>query len=232
MTIEKTARISTGFKSSAVIALGNSTITVRPLTRLTLEEIARLQDTEEAGLYLGTGRVRAEVAPPSGGKIDFTVRSPMATASVRGTTFDFDTVNLRVLEGRIRYTTPSGSLALVRGGERSTVNERSNSVSAPRTETVLAFTPSLPPGSSETGGAITGESAAFVPGNPGAAENPLPVGNPVSPSKPSSGSGGSGKGGGGVYYPVTPPPPVNPPSPAPVPSPVKQNPEVGVTIGW
>lgn len=183
MVIEKDAKISTGFKSGAVIALGNSTITVRPLTRLTLEEIARLQDNEEAGLYLETGRVRAEVTPPSGGKIDFTVRSPMATASVRGTIFDFDTVNLTVHQGRIRYTTPMGSLAMVRGGEKSTVNEKTNGVSAPRTEAVLGFTPVLASGSSETGSSITGESAvAAAPGIP------VPSGTPVGPSNPSSGA--------------------------------------------
>jgi hypothetical protein len=98
--------------------VGNSTVTVRPLIRLTLEEIARLQNNEEAGFYLETGRVRAEVTPPGGGKIDCTLRSPMAAASLRGTIFDFDTLNLTVLKGRIQYATPSGSLALVRPEKR------------------------------------------------------------------------------------------------------------------
>ncbi|MDR1904517.1 MAG: FecR family protein [Treponema sp.] len=86
--IGKDTIISTGFKSTAVIAVGNSTLTVRPLTRLSLEAIIQNQDGEQVSLYLQTGRVRAEVKPPSRGNIDFTVRGPSITASVRGTGFD------------------------------------------------------------------------------------------------------------------------------------------------
>jgi hypothetical protein len=39
--IEKDTLISTGFKSSAVILLGNSVLMVQPVTRLSLEEIIR-----------------------------------------------------------------------------------------------------------------------------------------------------------------------------------------------
>jgi hypothetical protein len=92
--------ISTGFKSTAIIALGNSLLTVRPLTRLSIEEL-RAADTEKVELRLQTGRVRADVTPPSGKKIDFSIRSPSATASVRGTSFEFDGQSLRVNEGRV-----------------------------------------------------------------------------------------------------------------------------------
>jgi hypothetical protein len=110
-TVAQAAMVSTGFKSTALIAIGNSTLTVRPLTRLSLSELAAAEDGEKVNVNLRVGRVRADVKPPDAGKIDFTVRSPTATASVRGTVFDFDGTNLRVDEGRVHIT----------GGDRSGV---------------------------------------------------------------------------------------------------------------
>ncbi|MDR2110832.1 MAG: hypothetical protein LBP32_05940, partial [Spirochaetaceae bacterium] len=80
MEIGRDTVVSTGFKSTARIGVGNSVLTVRPLTRLTLAELAQRGNDEAVDLYLETGRVRAEVSPPSGGKTDFTVRSPSLTA--------------------------------------------------------------------------------------------------------------------------------------------------------
>jgi hypothetical protein len=99
--LERAALISVGFRSSALIAVGNSTITVRSLTRLGLEELSALEGNERVNLNLRVGRVRAEVIPPPGGKTDFTIRSPSVTASVRGTSFEFDGVRLQVEEGRV-----------------------------------------------------------------------------------------------------------------------------------
>jgi hypothetical protein len=102
--IQNATMISTGFKSTALIALGNSTLLVRALTRLSLEEIQNIEGDESVSLYLQTGRVRADVSPPAGGKTDFTVRSPIATASVRGTSFEFNGENLSVDAGRVHVT--------------------------------------------------------------------------------------------------------------------------------
>jgi hypothetical protein len=93
--------ISTGFKSTALVAVGSSLVTVRPLTRLSLEEIARNQNGERAVLNLRAGRVRAEVRPSGGETVDFSIRSPIATASVRGTAFEFDGTGVEVDEGRV-----------------------------------------------------------------------------------------------------------------------------------
>jgi hypothetical protein len=107
-TIARAAVVSTGFKSTAVIAVGNSILSVQPLTRLTVEEI-QAAGNDRVNISLQTGRIRADVKPPIGGKIEFTVKSPSATASVRGTSFEFDGVHLRVDEGRVHVT----------GGDRS-----------------------------------------------------------------------------------------------------------------
>jgi hypothetical protein len=143
--VTKDTMISTGFKSSAHIALGNSTLLVRPLTRLSLEEIQNIAGEESVSLYLETGRVRANVNPPAGGKTDFTVHAPSATASVRGTSFDFDGTNLSVDEGRVHISGGDGSGTYVGDGHRAVSNPRTGRTSGAREQMQAALTPALPP---------------------------------------------------------------------------------------
>lgn len=135
--------ISTGFKSTALIVLGNSTLTVRPLTRLSLEELQNRLGNEEVHLYLQSGRVRAEVTPPRGGKIDFTVRSPSVTASVRGTSFDFDGVNLWVDEGVVRFTGSDGLAVYVRAGHSSISDPETGRTAGMMEQTRTALAPAM-----------------------------------------------------------------------------------------
>jgi len=136
--------VSTGFRSNAIIALGNSMLTVQPLTRLTLAELSRAQNVERVEINLTTGRVRAEVKPPVGSRADFTISSPSATASVRGTTFEFDTINLTVSEGTVSFAGASGVPVIIDAGGLSSVDERSGRA-ASAVETLLAeLKPALP----------------------------------------------------------------------------------------
>jgi hypothetical protein len=159
-TIEKDTIISTGFKSTAVISLGNSFLTIRPLTRLSLEAIIENQNGEQVNLYLQTGRGRAKVNPPSGGTVDFTIRSPSVTASVRGTGFDFDTENIRVEEGRVLYSLANGRQVSVDEGERSYVDEVNNRVASPFDAALQDAAPGLPPGSGS--GNPAGDTAPVI----------------------------------------------------------------------
>ncbi len=114
--------ISTGFKSQALIAIGNASVLVKPLTRLTIDEIVRAQGSEAARLFLIAGRVRAEVTPESGKTLDFSVKSASATASVRGSGFDFDGLNLERTHGRIRLVSWLGRSRTIFGGENSRID--------------------------------------------------------------------------------------------------------------
>jgi hypothetical protein len=116
--------ISTGFKSMAIVAVGSSTFTVRPLTRLSLEAIMSQDNTESINVALRTGRVQVDVKPPAGGRANFTVQTPSATASVRGTVFDIDPVSLRVLEGSVSYqsTADNARPVMVSDGQSSQVD--------------------------------------------------------------------------------------------------------------
>jgi hypothetical protein len=146
MQLAKSSSISTGIRSTAVIALGNSTITVRPLTRLTLEELVRNQDTEQVDIRLRSGRVRTEVAPPTEGKTNFTVRSPSATASVRGTSFELDTERVRVLKGRVNFSGSDGVPSAVKAGESSAIDQTSGNARSAAELTAARLAPALPAG--------------------------------------------------------------------------------------
>jgi hypothetical protein len=166
MEISGNTVISTGFKSMAILALGNSTLAIRPLTRLTLEEILQKENDEEARVYLDTGRVRAEVSPPSGGRTNFSVRSPAATASVRGTSFEFDTRHIRVDNGRVLYGGANGQKVYVDGNERSYVDEAQNRVVPPFEAASAALAPAIPE-LSATGSSIGERTSAGLPTAPG-----------------------------------------------------------------
>jgi hypothetical protein len=127
MVLDSQTMISTGFKSNAVLTLSQSTLMVRPLTRLSLEELTSLAENEQVGLNLRAGRVRVDVVPPRDGTIDFKIISPMATASVRGTQFEFDAVNLTVLNGSVAYTGRDNATILAPAGRIATVNRQGRS---------------------------------------------------------------------------------------------------------
>ena len=114
--------VSTGFKSAAIIEVGNSTIAIRPLTRLSLAEIHSTSDTETLNVNLQTGRVKVDVKPSAGARINCTVQSPSSTASVRGTSFEFDTCNLTVSEGSVAFRGNRGMEVLIPAGMTSSVD--------------------------------------------------------------------------------------------------------------
>jgi len=121
-TVAADTVVSTGFKSTAIIDVGSSSITVRPLTRLTLAEIQSVSETDTLNMKLQTGRIKVEVKPPAGTKANCSVQSPNATASVRGTNFEFDTFNLKVNEGVVAFRGNKGMSVLVPAGKTSSVN--------------------------------------------------------------------------------------------------------------
>ena len=137
--------ISTSFKSYAIIKIGGTTITVRPLTSLTLAEIQKSEETETLNVNLQSGRVRVEVKPAAGTKNLTTVSSPSSTASVRGTVFEFDTNNLYVKEGTVSFVGSNGQNVYVSAGGSSQV-DHTGQVSAPRDERSANLMPPSPVG--------------------------------------------------------------------------------------
>jgi len=122
-TIALNTIVSTGFRSTAIVEIGSSLITVRPLTRLSLAEIRSMDNTENVNLNLQAGRIRVDVNPLAGTRTNLSVQSPSATASVRGTSFDFDTVNLKVNKGKMVFSGNAGPPVIVGAGNSSFIDK-------------------------------------------------------------------------------------------------------------
>jgi hypothetical protein len=145
--------VSTGFRSTAVITVGSATLTIRPTTRLSLAEISQGQGTEQLSVNLQTGRVRAELKPPEGGRADLSIKAPSATASVRGTIFEIDTHSITVIEGTVAYVGNDGRIMLVSAGGSSQVDPVTGRAADPIETSAAGLLPSSPPGSDESDGA-------------------------------------------------------------------------------
>ena len=133
-TLEKDTIISTGFKSTAILTIGSSVLTVRALTRLSLEEIINQNNRETTNINLNTGRVRVEVTPPSGTRTNLKVQTPSSVASVRGTSFEMDTVKIKVLSGEVGFSSLAGHASrpvTLKAGQESFVNSDTGSVITP-----------------------------------------------------------------------------------------------------
>ncbi len=111
------AMISTGFKSEATIAMGASVLSIKPLTRMTLTQLTEKSDIIETELYLEVGNIRAEVNSTENKRNGFTVRSPVATASVRGTVFEMGE-ELHVVRGSVLYISAVGQKRIGNAGQQ------------------------------------------------------------------------------------------------------------------
>jgi len=117
MEVPIRATISTGFGGRAVLQVGSTTLTVRPLTRLRIEELSTQNNVIRTNLAMPVGRIRVEVKSSAGTKNDFTVRSALSTAAVRGTGFDTDGARIGVFESTVAFSSQSGVSTNVSAGE-------------------------------------------------------------------------------------------------------------------
>ena len=81
------AVISTGFKSSCDLNIQGAKVQLGPLTRVTIEKLVSTSSKNETSLYLDSGKLDATVNKADGKRTGFKVSTPVATASVRGTSF-------------------------------------------------------------------------------------------------------------------------------------------------
>ena len=194
--------ISTGFKSTALIEVGSAMLAVRPLTRLTLTEISASAGSETLNVNLAAGRVKVDLNPPAGTRASMAVSSPSATASVRGTSFEFDTRNLNVESGGVSFRGNRRQEYVVYGGSVSSVGNYGTALD-PVGFGYSGLSPSPPsgPGGGSAGvspGSIGGGAGIGSPAaDPGGPSGPSSPGGPRGPSIPSGPSGPSGPGNTG-----------------------------------
>lgn len=122
MEISKGTIISTGFKSQALLDLGSSILYVKQLTRMSLDELTQKKGIVTTGLFLRVGKVRAQVKTTAGLHHNFTLKSPISTAAVRGTALDYTGPKLKVYgdgESAVIFTNLFNQSRTVWGGESS-----------------------------------------------------------------------------------------------------------------
>lgn len=115
------ALISTSFRSEATLEIDSAVLTIRPLTRMRIDELVEKEGGISTELHLRVGRVRAEVKRVEGLQNDFRLTSPVSTAAVRGTSFDYDGVNLQVLSGLVRFANQFNVGSTLGAGERGSL---------------------------------------------------------------------------------------------------------------
>ena len=107
-----------GLPLRAPAQIGPSTVTVKALSRLTVKDLALTGTAAKTDLYLAVGKIDAEVNKSEAvTEQKFTVGSPVSTASVRGTSFSFDGINLRVGRGIVDFSDLRGNVVRVPVGE-------------------------------------------------------------------------------------------------------------------
>ena len=112
-SLDQGSVIQTGFKSEVVLKIKESTVTVAPLSRITLQTLVEREGLngasgkDETTIFLDTGSLKSNVQKSADRRVGFTVRSPVATASVRGTVFamtkKYKTVALATTNGKVAF---------------------------------------------------------------------------------------------------------------------------------
>ena len=85
-SVEQSETINTGFNSEAVLKFNGSVFKIAALSRVKLDSLVASEN--KVSITVNSGAVRSKVSKPSdGSKAKYTVGTPVAVASVRGTNF-------------------------------------------------------------------------------------------------------------------------------------------------
>ena len=117
MQLKEGTKISTGVRSSVVLRLNRSTVTVRALSMMKVYEDSASAGSSSTRIGLRRGNLRAEVTKGKKVKTIFRIATPVATSSVRGTIEEADSG----FYGAI-FEAPQGSFDVVsRNGQHRVV---------------------------------------------------------------------------------------------------------------
>lgn len=86
MRLNEDATVVTGANSEVSFSINNGTITLKSLTTAKINSVAMTSETSTADVALRNGTVVSNVQQIQGLRTNFTVTTPVATSSVRGTT--------------------------------------------------------------------------------------------------------------------------------------------------
>lgn len=129
--IAENETISTGYQSEARLNLNGTVLAVAALSRVTLETLASSNDKDTVSVYVDTGATRSKVKHTDNKKVDYTTRTAVAVASVRGTDYiQFARGNTYCSEGAVAVYSLSDWLAVKNKVTETEVKENKNEGSA------------------------------------------------------------------------------------------------------
>ncbi|TVR75519.1 MAG: hypothetical protein EA427_00170 [Spirochaetaceae bacterium] len=146
MEILSNTMIATGFNASAELTMGGSTVKVQQLTRMEFEGILEQAGEVETRLNLNVGRMSAQVRSTDGRAQNFQVRSPISTAAVRGTDFEYDGEEVIVPSGEVVISNNNNQEQAVGAGQQSTVSGTEPPTTPSREAIQVAVTNTAPIG--------------------------------------------------------------------------------------
>lgn len=121
--LSKGAVVSTGFKSTAELKINDAIVTLGPLTRMTVQQLVADSSIDETSLFMDSGSVKADIDRVSGKRVNFKISSPVATASVRGTTFTMRGNTVSCQDGSVSVEPSMSTEAVINESDvPSTVN--------------------------------------------------------------------------------------------------------------
>ena len=126
--VNEAETISTGFQSEARLNYNGSVMAVPALSRITLEALQTSGNKETVSIKVDTGAVRSKVTHTEGKRIEYTARTPVGVASVRGTDFIvFSNGTAKVYSGAIAYYKPGDFVMPVSGDSDSETEDETES---------------------------------------------------------------------------------------------------------
>ncbi len=174
--------ISTGFKSEAILSFDETVIKVKALTRLTIEQLFEKNGDKASSVYLDTGSISADVKPAENKRVGFSVKTPAATASVRGTSGDvYSDGTVIGTSGRWCITPPEAKMVFVPVAQTAASSSEEETAVEGGTEPAVEPVAEVPESSAVEGGTepvaepSEGEPAAAEP----VAETQAPVAEPA-----------------------------------------------------
>lgn len=151
--VSQSETINTGFQSEAKIKLMDSVLYLGPVTRVTLETLKSSSETDKVNIYLATGATRSKVEHDDARRVNYTVRTAVAVASVRGTDWTINSFgNIACYEGGVAVALIS-SLRSALSNTANTSSEEEESADADSFED----SPELP-----TGGVLVAANQSVV----------------------------------------------------------------------
>jgi len=128
--VSESEMISTGFQSEAKVKYKDSVMQLGAMSRVTLSKLSQDSTKDVVDVYLNTGAVRSKVNHSADKKVSYTVRNPVAVASVRGTDFiSFDDGSVICFTGAV-VLTPASLYEAVASEEAVKVSEEAEEIPA------------------------------------------------------------------------------------------------------